>query len=99
MAFIQIVEFETDQHEEVKRISTEYLVSTEGKRTSTRVTVTSDRDKPRRYMIVAEFESYEAAMENSNLEETDALAEQMRAIVDGGTPTFHNLNVLEEYGS
>ena len=65
-------------------------------RTSQRVTVTSDRDNPRRYLIVAEFDSYEAAMENSNLEETDNLAADMAALLDG-PPTFHNLNVLEVY--
>ena len=96
MGFIQIVEFISDQHDEIKRLSNQFRADTEGKRTTQRVSITSDRDNPRRYLIIAEFESYEAAMENSNLEETDALAEAMRALVDG-PPTYHNLNVLEQY--
>ncbi|MGH9224379.1 MAG: hypothetical protein ACRD2W_11510 [Acidimicrobiales bacterium] len=98
MGFIQIVEFTTDQHDEVKQLSEKYRAETDGKRTTGRVSVTSDRDNPRRYMIIAEFDSYEAAMENSNLEETDNLAADMRALVDG-PPTYHNLNVLEQYDS
>ncbi|MEW6153756.1 MAG: hypothetical protein AB1673_07180 [Actinomycetota bacterium] len=94
MGFIQIVEFSTDKHEEVKALQARFLEATEGKRTTARVTVTSDRDNPSRYMVIAEFPSYEAAMENSNLAETDAMASEMANLVDG-PPTFHNLNVLE----
>ena len=96
MAFIQIVEITTTKPDELQKLSADYQTKTEGKRTSRRVAVCADRDKPGRYLIIAEFDSYESAMENSNLAETEELAEEMRAFVDG-PPAFHSLEVLETY--
>ena len=47
-------------------------------------------------MVIVEFPSYEAAMENSNLPETEALAEEMAKRADGPA-TYYNLEVLHEY--
>ena len=56
--------------------------------------ITVDRDQSNRYLVIAEFDSYEAAMENSNLPETEELADRMRELADGPA-TFHNLEVIE----
>ena len=40
------------------------------------------------------FDSYEEAMENSNLPVTQQFAAKMMALTDG-EPTFHNLDVVE----
>jgi hypothetical protein len=41
------------------------------------------------------FDSYESAMENSNLPETQASAEQYMKISDG-PPVFYDLDILED---
>ena len=96
MPFIQIVSFSTSHVEEMKALSDKYRADTEGKRTSSKATICADRDNPGRYSIIAEFPSYEAAMENSNLPETEALAEEMAKLADGPA-TYHNLEVLHTY--
>ena|SRR5438270_6394740 len=96
MAFVQIVEFSSAKFDEMAALADQYQKDTEGKRTTRRVTLAVDRDNPNRYAIIAEFDSYEAAMENSNLPETEALAEKMRELADG-PPTWHNLEVISTY--
>jgi hypothetical protein len=46
-------------------------------------------------MVIAEFESYELAMENSARPETDAFAKKMAEMTDG-PPTFGNYDLLHE---
>ena len=96
MAFIQIVEFRSSQRAEVERLSHQYDEDTQDKRTADRVKLCFDRDDPNHYMVIVEFPSYEAAMENSNLPETEALAEDMAKRADGPA-TYYNLEVLHEY--
>ena len=45
------------------------------------------------YLQIVEFPSFEAAMSNSGLPETAALAEKLRALCDGPI-AFRNLDVL-----
>jgi hypothetical protein len=40
------------------------------------------------------FDSYESAMENSKLPETQAISEKMAAISE--SPVFHDLDVVED---
>jgi hypothetical protein len=58
-----------------------------------RVTVVKDRDQDDRYMVIAEFESYELAMQNSARPETGAMAGEM-AKLSNGAPSFGNYDVL-----
>lgn len=76
MAFVQIIEFRTSQMEEARRIDEEWRRATEGKRTARREVVARDRSDPSRYFALVFFDSYESAMENSDLPETRAAAEQ-----------------------
>ena len=94
MSFVQIVSFSTSKFDEMKALSDKYRADTEGKRTSTKATICADRDNAGRFTIIAEFPSYEAAMENSNLPETEELANAMRELADGPA-TYTNLDVIE----
>ena len=54
-----------------------------------------DRDRENTYLVIAEFESYDVAMENSARPETDAFAKKMGELVDG-PPVYGNYDVIEE---
>lgn len=94
MAFVQIVEFRTSAGDELLALAHRYQQDTEGKRTVQGATMAVDRDDPSRYFVIARFESYESAMVNSNLPETQALAEKIGALAEG-PPTFYDLDVIE----
>jgi hypothetical protein len=93
MAFVQIIEFRTTRFDEGEKYVNAWREATEGKRTSRRSVVCRDRNDPNSYFDIVFFDSYEAAMENSNLPETQQLAEQLGALGDG-PPTFHDLDVI-----
>jgi quinol monooxygenase YgiN len=95
MAFIQIIESRTKKFDEVQALSEEFFKATEGRRTLQRSIITRDHNDPDRYLIIAFFDSYESAMENSNLPETAAFAEKQMALLEG-PPTFFDLDVIEE---
>jgi quinol monooxygenase YgiN len=94
MGFVQIVEFNTSKIDEVRKSADDFRAATEGKRTVARVTIAADRDNPGRHFVIAEFPSYEEAMKNSELPETQELAKRQQALSDG-PPTFYNLDVIE----
>jgi quinol monooxygenase YgiN len=90
--FVQIVQFTTSNFDEMQKLADQWREQTEGKRSTSRVTTTRDRDNPNQYFIIAEFSSYEDAMRNNDLPETQAFSGEMQKIGDG-PPTFHNLDV------
>jgi hypothetical protein len=90
--FIQIIEFKTDDIDAVQAIDQEWLEVTEGKRTARRQILTRDRKDPDRYLAVVFFDSYESAMENSDLPETQALAAKYMAATKDAV--FHDLDVV-----
>ncbi len=92
MPFIQVIEYKTSRWDEMQALVTQYRKDTAGTSTAGRTTVCVDRAAPGRYVAIVEFESYEAAMENSNLPETEELAEAVIALCDE-PPVFHNLDV------
>ena len=95
MSFIQIIEFSTSRFEEGGQYIEEYRKATEGRRTTKRVRVGQDRDNPGRYFTIAEFDSYEDAMRNSELPETTKLSQQLAGLADG-PPKFYNLEVVHD---
>ena len=95
MAFIQIIEFRSQHIDDMRSVADEWERATEGKRKARRRVLCEDRDQPGRYFNVVFFDSYEEAMENSAMPETDALSKKMMGFADG-PPTFYNLDVLEE---
>jgi quinol monooxygenase YgiN len=92
--FIQIIEFRTSRIDEIQALADERSGQLREGSTAHRVTVTADRDRPGYYLTIAEFDSYESAMENSNRPETSEFAAQMAKLCDG-PPTFYNLDVRQ----
>ena len=95
MAFVQIIEFRTTKIAEMRSVGDEWEKATEGKRKAGRRVLCQDRDNPERYFNVVFFDSYEDAMENSALPETDSFSKKMMSFADGA-PTFYNLDVVED---
>ena len=95
MTFIQIIEATVTNADELRDLEDQWEKATEGKRTAGRRILTRDRDNPDRYFNIVFFDSYEAAMENSNLPETSDFAARFAKLIDG-EPTFHNLDVVDD---
>ena len=91
--FIQVIEFTSGKHDEIRALVESYRDAAGGKSTARRGLLTRDRDKEGSYVNIVFFDSYDDAMQNSDLPETGAFAEKMMALCDG-PPTFHNLDVL-----
>jgi quinol monooxygenase YgiN len=95
MAFVQIIEYTSGQFDELRAVSDEWHEATEGKRTVRRSFLCRDRDQPNRYVTIVFFDSYEEAMANSQLPETDRLSGKIAELAEGA-PSFSNLDVIEE---
>jgi len=95
MAFIQTIEMSTSKVDELRALEKEWRAATEGKRTLRRSIIAQDRNDPKKYMILAFFDSYESAMQNSQLPATSEFAERQTALLDGA-PVFRDLDVIEE---
>ncbi len=95
MAFLQMIEGRTSRMDELQELDDQWEKATEGKRTLRRSFVVRDRNDAERYVILAFFDSYESAMENSNLPETQEFAEKQAALVDGPM-TFRDFDVVDE---
>lgn len=98
MGFIQFVEFTTSNIDEMRELGRKYQEDTGSQRTSSRGVLCADRDTPGRYVVVAEFPSFEEAMKNNDLPETQALNQEMSKLADGPA-SFRNLDVLEVWES
>ena len=94
-AFIQVIEYDSSRYDEVKQLLDEMEArrGSDGPPGPVRGLSTQDRDRPGHYVSIVEFESYEAAMENSNHPVTQEFAAKMAELADG-PPKFYNLDVL-----
>jgi hypothetical protein len=95
MAFVQIIELRTSQVDEIQKLEAKWRAATEGKRTLQRAILTRDRSDPNRYLIIAFFDSYESAMENSSLPETGEFGLGQAAFLDGPS-VFTDLDVISD---
>jgi quinol monooxygenase YgiN len=95
MEFVQIIELRTSKFDELMKLEREWENATEGKRTLRRYVVTRDRKDPDRYLILAFFDSYDSAMVNSNLPETNEIGQKQAALLDGPMQ-FTDLDVIDE---
>jgi hypothetical protein len=93
--FVQIIEFRTSRYEEMERVGDEWQAAAGGDSKARRRVLCQDRDDPGRYVNVVFFDSYEEAMENSNLPVTQEFSKRMMALADGA-PRFVNLDVVQE---
>jgi quinol monooxygenase YgiN len=95
MAFIQIIEMHTSKVEELQALENEWEKATEGRRTLRRSIVARDRNDTNHYYVFAFFDSYESAMENSNLPETTEFGRKQSALLDGPME-FTDLDVVDD---
>ena len=92
MSFIQIIEYETDRPDEVRKLGEAQWRKMSSTQDGFRLSMTSDRDHPNRYVTIVEFPSYEAAMANSQRPETNEFANQLAALCTKD-PDYRNLDV------
>ena len=95
MAFVQIIDYETTRKKELDGVFDEWVRATQGKRTASHELHTQDHDRPNHFVDIVEFPSYEQAMVNSGLPETQRVADRMRGLCDN-EPRFMNLDVLRD---
>ncbi|MFB7501177.1 ester cyclase [Streptomyces sp. NPDC056161] len=95
MTFVQLIECRTSRFDEMNRLLDMWVEQTKGKRTATYDLVGKDRSDAAHLVELVEFPSYEDAMRNSNLPETDKVFRQLVALCDE-LPTFVDLDVVRE---
>ena len=95
MTFIQVIEFKTSKVDEMLKLGNEWEAAASDNVTARRRVLCEDRDNPGNYFNIVFFDSYEAAMANSELPATQEFSQRMMALGDG-PPTFHNLDVVED---
>lgn len=95
MKFVQIVDYKTAQYDSVDKLMDKWVEQTKGKRTATHTVTGKDRSDGSHYVEIVEFPSYEEAMKNSHLPETDRIFQDMVALCDG-MPSFTDLDVVRE---
>lgn len=97
MAFVQIIEMQTSNYDELKKLGDEWEAAAGEGRTARRRILCQDRDHAGRYVNIVFFDSYESAMQNSDNPATQDFSKRMADLLDG-PPTFHNLDVVDDQG-
>ena len=97
MAFVQIIEFKTSKFDEMEKLGNEWEAAAGADRKARRRILCRDRDTADRYFNIVFFDSYEEAMENSNLPATSEFAKKTMELTDGESK-FYNLDVIDEVG-
>lgn len=95
MGFVQIIEFRSSRIDEMREVGDEWEAAVGSDSKARRRVMCQDRDDPGRYFNVVFFDSYDDAMENSELPVTQEFSQKMMALADG-PPTFYNLDVIED---
>ncbi|GHE13202.1 ester cyclase [Streptomyces alanosinicus] len=95
MTFVQLIDCRTSRLDEMNRLMDDWVEQTKGKRTATHALVGRDRSDGSHIVEVVEFPSYEEAMRNSHLPETDKIFQGILALCDE-TPTFTDLDVVRD---
>ncbi|MFE6053637.1 ester cyclase [Kitasatospora sp. NPDC056446] len=95
MAFVQIIDCKTDRLDDLNRLMDAWVEATEGRRTAAHAVVGTDRADTKHVVEIVEFPSYEEAMRNSGLPETDRIFREMVALCDA-PPTFTDLDVVRD---
>ena len=95
MSFLQVIQYRTSKFDEMQKVADEWDADPGEGDTARRVIVCRDRDNDGQYFTMVFFDSYESAMENSNVPRTQEMSQKMMALADG-PPTFYNLDVVDE---
>ena len=96
--FVQIIEMQTSRFDDVEALANEIRDRLDDGRPSSprRSTITADRDRPGFYLNIVEFDSQEAAMENSSRPEINDFAARLAKLCDA-PPKFYNLDVRQTW--
>ena len=94
MKFIQVMEFNSTIEEAQKGLE-EYIEVAGSKTTARAVTLCVDRDNPETIVQIVEFDSYESATQNNELEETQEASNEHEENI--GEVNFRNLDVVGVY--
>jgi hypothetical protein len=97
VSYVQIIEYRTSKIDEMRKLGDEWEAAAGSDSKARHRWLCADRDNPGRYLNIVFFDSYDEAMENSNLPVTKEFAEKMMSLADGPA-TFSNLDVLDERG-
>jgi len=97
MAFIQSIEFATDQRSEMHDLLTRWTADAMVSGTAQRSTLAEDRSNAGHFVMAVVFESAESAAENSARQETGAFAAEFAALCSEG-PTFREFDVVAVFG-
>jgi hypothetical protein len=94
--FVQIIEIQSSRFDEIEALVKEIRARLDDGRPSSprRSMITADRDRPGYYLNIVEFESHEAAMENSRRPDVSEFASRLAKLCDA-PPRFYNLDVRE----
>ncbi|MFP3988230.1 ester cyclase [Streptomyces sp. E11-3] len=95
MTFVQVIDCQTSRIDELNRVMDSWAEATKGKRTATHAIMGQDRADASHVVEIVEFPSYEEAMKNSHLPETNRIFEEMVALCDVA-PTFTDLDVVRD---
>ena len=95
MGFVQIIEFHTSKIDDMRKLDQDWDQKAGPETTARRGVLCEDRDNPGRFFQVVFFDSYESAMQNSQLPETQSFSGEMQKLGDG-PPTFYNPDVIED---
>ncbi|MEV0221158.1 ester cyclase [Streptomyces sp. NPDC050704] len=95
MTFVQLIDCKTSRFDEMNRLMDTWVEQTKGRRTATHSVIGKDRSDASHFIEIVEFPSYEDAMRNSNLPETDRIFREMVALCDE-MPTFTDLDVVRD---
>ncbi|MFD9303841.1 ester cyclase [Streptomyces sp. NPDC060048] len=95
MTFVQVIDYETTRFDEMNALIDRWAEQSSGRRTVTHTMIGKDRDARTHFVDLVEFPSYEEAMRNSQLPETDRMFQEMVALCEG-MPKFMNLDVVRD---
>jgi hypothetical protein len=95
MGFVQIIQYQTSNIDEMRKVGDEWEAAVGDDRTTQRVVTCEDRDNRGQYFTLAFFDSYESAMQNSDLPMTQEFSQRMMGLADR-PPSFYNLDVLDD---
>ena len=95
MKFVQTISFTTARMDEMQALMDAFDNEPGSRAGFLGAKVLKDRDRENTYTVVAEFETYELAMENSARPEVGEFATFLADISEGEL-TFRNLDVLRE---
>ncbi|MEU6313179.1 ester cyclase [Streptomyces sp. NPDC047014] len=95
MTFVQVIDYETTRFDEMNALIDRWAEQSSGRRTATHTMIGQDRAARNHYVDMVEFPSYEEAMKNSGLPETDRMFQEMVSLCEG-MPSFMNLDVVRD---